>query len=346
MPQATKEPLMRPLTPLALIAALLASCSSSSTSPSTRVKSPDDVKGIYREAGLPRSGSFDPDIQGLPAQQPATEPTPLETRKETQPKVVAPAPIPVETLPPSSPWEDNNPVSPEEGQALVDMADRANEIYQEAKDATDPKMAKALYLQSAELYISSTRVPDDTFRNNSLYNAACCYSLVGDKAHALKYLRLSLKFGFNDFNHIAKDVDFDPIRNDVEFQKLIDEFQGPAPKRLVPEELRPEPAPQKSAPTDKELMALFEEADALYGEKKYLEAAAKYAASSHLLSIRGNALYNAACCFALAGDKPKAVEALRRALSVGYSNFEHLKTDPDLDSIRSMPEYIELIKGK
>ena len=339
---------MRPLTALVLIPALLASCSSSSTSPTTRVKSPDNVKEIYREAGLPRSGNFDPDIQGVPTSPVPVVQTPIQPEpwKQTQPKVEAPTPIPVETLPPTSPWEDNNPIGPEEGQSLVDLSERANEIYQEAKESTDPKTAKTLYIQSAELYINSTRIPDDNFRNNSLYNAACCYSLVGDKANALKYLRLSLKFGFNDFNHITKDVDFDPIRNDVEFQKLIEEFQGPAPKRLLPEVPQPEPAPQKAPATDKELMALFEEADALYGEKKYLEAAGKYAASSHLLSIRGNALYNAACCFALAGEKDKAVEALRRALSVGYSNFEHLKTDPDLDSIRSMPEYIELLKGK
>ncbi|MGE4157465.1 MAG: hypothetical protein AB7F75_00025 [Planctomycetota bacterium] len=337
---------MRPLNALILIPALITACSSSSSSPTTKVNSPANVKEIYRECGLPRSSQFDPDIQGVPAQQTPATTTPPSKVATT--KVETPEPIPVETLPATNPWEDNNPVSPEEGQSYVDLAQRANEVYQEAKDSTDAKEARKLYLQSAELYISSTRIPDDTFRNNSLYNAACCYSLIGDKANALKYLRLSLQFGFDDFNHIAKDVDFDPIRTDEDFQKLIAEFQGPAPKKLVPETPRPEPAPENAPviPTDRQLMDMFEAADKLYGEKKYIEAAAMYAASSQLLSIRANALYNAACCFALAGEKAKAVEALRRAISVGYNNYEHLKSDPDLDSIRSMPEYIELLKGK
>ena len=56
--------------------------------------------------------------------------------------------------------------------------------------------------------------------------------------------------------------------------------------------------------------------------------------------------YNAACFYARLGEKSSAIKALRSAFDAGYVNFEWLKRDPDLESIRNEPEYIELMKGK
>ncbi len=56
--------------------------------------------------------------------------------------------------------------------------------------------------------------------------------------------------------------------------------------------------------------------------------------------------YNAACFYATIGDKAAALQTLKRALSSGYGFHEWTKRDPDLDSIRSEPEYIEMMKGK
>lgn len=56
--------------------------------------------------------------------------------------------------------------------------------------------------------------------------------------------------------------------------------------------------------------------------------------------------YNAACFYANVGDKQLAIESLKTALSVGYGFYEWLKRDPDLDSLRDDPEFIELMKGK
>jgi adenylate cyclase len=57
-------------------------------------------------------------------------------------------------------------------------------------------------------------------------------------------------------------------------------------------------------------------------------------------------LYNATCFYAQMGEKRLALETLRSALAAGYGNFEWLKRDPDLDTIRNDPEYVELLKGK
>ncbi len=56
--------------------------------------------------------------------------------------------------------------------------------------------------------------------------------------------------------------------------------------------------------------------------------------------------YNAACFYASINEKKLAVSALKNAVVAGYGNFEWMKRDTDLDSIRSEPEYLELVKGK
>src|SRR5262249_15429467 len=56
--------------------------------------------------------------------------------------------------------------------------------------------------------------------------------------------------------------------------------------------------------------------------------------------------YNVACFYANIGDKAMALKSLKDAFNSGYRFFEWIKKDPDLDSIRNEPEYIELMKGK
>jgi Flp pilus assembly protein TadD len=57
-------------------------------------------------------------------------------------------------------------------------------------------------------------------------------------------------------------------------------------------------------------------------------------------------LYNATCFYAQMGEKRLALETLQSALAAGYGNIEWLKRDPDLETIRDEPGYMELLKGK
>ncbi|MCZ6776605.1 MAG: tetratricopeptide repeat protein, partial [Ignavibacteria bacterium] len=57
-------------------------------------------------------------------------------------------------------------------------------------------------------------------------------------------------------------------------------------------------------------------------------------------------MYNAACFYSRLGEKGLALASLKNALSLGYGFYEWIKRDPDLESIREEPEYIELMKGK
>ena len=57
-------------------------------------------------------------------------------------------------------------------------------------------------------------------------------------------------------------------------------------------------------------------------------------------------LYNAACAYSRINEKKSAIDTLKNIISNGYEDFDWIKRDPDLDNIRSEPEYIELMKGK
>jgi len=55
--------------------------------------------------------------------------------------------------------------------------------------------------------------------------------------------------------------------------------------------------------------------------------------------------YNVACLYALEGETGKAFDCLERAIGRGFGNRDWLERDPDLESIRNDPRFIELIDG-
>lgn len=56
-------------------------------------------------------------------------------------------------------------------------------------------------------------------------------------------------------------------------------------------------------------------------------------------------LYNLACVYALSGDKPKAMEALQRAVEQKLDDVNLVRTDSDLASLRSEPGWEKIIEG-
>ena len=57
-------------------------------------------------------------------------------------------------------------------------------------------------------------------------------------------------------------------------------------------------------------------------------------------------MYYGACLYARLGEKKRAAQLIKDAVTNGYENFEWIKNDPDFDTIRTEPEYVELMKGK
>ena len=57
-------------------------------------------------------------------------------------------------------------------------------------------------------------------------------------------------------------------------------------------------------------------------------------------------IYNAACFYALIGDKTAAIENLKLAIDNGFGNYEYIKHDPDLYSLQKESDFIALMQGK
>ena len=55
------------------------------------------------------------------------------------------------------------------------------------------------------------------------------------------------------------------------------------------------------------------------------------------------AWYNLACSYSLLKRLDESIEALRRSFELGYTDFNHLRRDPDLANIRHAPKYKQLM---
>lgn len=55
------------------------------------------------------------------------------------------------------------------------------------------------------------------------------------------------------------------------------------------------------------------------------------------------ARYNLACSFALSNRPLEAIEALQVAVKLGYADYEWMRQDPDLASLRPDPEYQSIL---
>jgi len=52
--------------------------------------------------------------------------------------------------------------------------------------------------------------------------------------------------------------------------------------------------------------------------------------------------YNAACLYGKLGEKRRALDTLRQAIKAGVKNFDWMRHDPDLNSLRDDPEFIAM----
>jgi carboxyl-terminal processing protease len=85
------------------------------------------------------------------------------------------------------------------------------------------------------------------------------------------------------------------------------------------------------------------EARKAYDEKQYKQAAALYLKEFDSEPDAG-LLYNAACSYALAGERDSAIAALSRAIDHGWLEVDHAQADKDFDSLRSDPRWPKLIE--
>ncbi len=85
-------------------------------------------------------------------------------------------------------------------------------------------------------------------------------------------------------------------------------------------------------------------ANTLFEAKEYRKAIAAFEKWNELgASYPWDGTYNIACCYALLGEKEKALQWLERALNLGFRDLKHAQTDSDLESLRTDPKYRELV---
>jgi len=121
-------------------------------------------------------------------------------------------------------------------------------------------------------------------------------------------------------------------------------------KRLAADEPLREEA-KKSGPHDaQEAKEMFDNALELHDkDKNYREAIKLFKRiyynypKSPLGAISA---YNAACGYALAGNKEEALDWLEYSVKSGYNDFDHLREDADLDGLRNEKRYKKLLTDR
>ena len=90
--------------------------------------------------------------------------------------------------------------------------------------------------------------------------------------------------------------------------------------------------------------SLLAKASEAYRKKEYERSAQLYAEAIKLGALEVNDFYNAACSYALAGNKDEAFAYLSRAVGGGYANVEHLKRDADLTGLHADPRWPAVVE--
>jgi len=88
----------------------------------------------------------------------------------------------------------------------------------------------------------------------------------------------------------------------------------------------------------------FKRGYALHQADHYIEAIEAFSHSIGLGYRQATAMYNVACGYALLNDKDNALFWLQRSLAVGFDRTDLLKTDSDLDPLRSDARFKEIVQ--
>jgi tetratricopeptide (TPR) repeat protein len=82
-----------------------------------------------------------------------------------------------------------------------------------------------------------------------------------------------------------------------------------------------------------------------FEQKLFIHATAELKTAVDLDPSDYTSMYNIACIYSLQNKPEPALKWLERAIDNGFSDFEHMGQDHDLDNIRENPKYIELVEN-
>ena len=84
----------------------------------------------------------------------------------------------------------------------------------------------------------------------------------------------------------------------------------------------------------------------LFAEKKWHRRALQVDLKlAELLPASPLVFYNLACSYALTQQISDSLAALRQALAVGFSDFDHLEQDADMEAVRQHADFAGILAG-
>ena len=168
----------------------------------------------------------------------------------------------------------------------------------------------------------------------------------GLEKEAKKHFEMALKFDPNNeaarkaLGYIKKDDKW--VKGEAEPKVEPKEEPKEEPKK----EPKKEPEDEKPAErlTREEYQKLHTEAMQKLQNKEFDAAEKIYLRIVKAMPRDNIALYNLACLYSLTSKKEKALKYLKMSVKAGFTNAGHMQTDTDLDNIREMEKFKELIK--
>lgn len=106
--------------------------------------------------------------------------------------------------------------------AIIDLELALNQ----APGDLDVLMALAWCYKRVQRLPAAIAAMQQAYRHHSdeavvLYNLSCYYALSGEKTQALSWLGRALRMEARFLAMIAEETDFDPLRDDADFQRLL-----------------------------------------------------------------------------------------------------------------------------
>jgi tetratricopeptide (TPR) repeat protein len=94
-------------------------------------------------------------------------------------------------------------------------AQDATALHQRAENFIQSKDYKNAAAEYEKILVAN---PRDT---RALYNLACVYSLLNDRAKAVEFLKKAVDSGWTDFHHIEADPDLNAIRDEAAYKEIV-----------------------------------------------------------------------------------------------------------------------------
>ncbi len=94
-----------------------------------------------------------------------------------------------------------------------------------------------------------------------------------------------------------------------------------------------------------EIDFLINQAIQSYNARDYNNAIGILNRAATIAPMHSTVHYNLACLYSLTNQKDEAFNSLGKAVETGYTNFEKIRTIPDLNWLRSQPEYFSFIQN-